>query len=259
MKFLINSCILFSLAVLITSCENDPSPTPKTPTPVYGMFKLEFEHSFGDRDFDFDSVYTNGHGQSMQFTRLNYYVSNVTLTKTDGSTWSEPESYHLVKLSSPESTLLSISNVPAGDYSAYSFAIGVDSARNVSGAQTGALDPINEMFWSWNSGYKFIVAEGTAPDSPMMGGFEYHIGGFRDANGTNALQTFSHSFNGQSMSIRPTTAPQIHTHIDFATFFNGAELNLNVATTPMVHMPGDTAVRLAKNFKEAIEFEHFHQ
>jgi hypothetical protein len=251
--------LAITFTVLVHSCKKDSEPPPVAPTPVVGMFKMEFENGFGSRDLKLnDSVYINSSGDSLRFSAVNYYISNVKLTKTDGSTWSEPSSYHLVQLSSPVSALISISNVPAGNYSGYSFTIGVDSLRNVSGAQSGALDIINGMFWDWNSGYKFIVIEGTSPQSSMMGAFEYHIGGFKNSNGTNALQTFSHSFNGQTMNVKPMAAPQIHTHIDLAMFFNGSALNLGVGSTPMVHMPGMNAVKLSTNFKEGIEFEHIH-
>ncbi|WP_316930094.1 MbnP family protein, partial [Hymenobacter sp. IS2118] len=49
----------------------------------------------------------------------------------------------------PASQLLALKDIPVGDYQSVSFTVGVDSARNVAGAQTGALDPNNGMFWTW--------------------------------------------------------------------------------------------------------------
>jgi hypothetical protein len=259
MKSFLNIILVITFALSLNSCKKDSENPPIEPTPAVGMFKMEFENGFGDKDLELnDSVYMNTSGDSLRFSAVNYYISNIKLTKTDGTTWSEPASCHFVQLSSPASTLISISNVPAGDYSGYSFTIGVDSARTVSGAQTGALDILNGMFWDWNSGYKFIVIEGTSPQSTQMGAFEYHIGGFKNSTGTNALQTFSHAFDGQTMKVKPGAAPQIHTHIDLAIFFNGLALDLSVATMPVVNTPGANAVKLSSNFKEAMEFEHIH-
>jgi hypothetical protein len=60
--------------------------------------------------------------------------------------------YFLVDFSDTTTTTLKLTILPYL-YNRLSFVIGVDSARNVSGAQTGALDPANGMFWTWNTGY----------------------------------------------------------------------------------------------------------
>src|SRR5690606_2936849 len=61
---------------------------------------------------------------------------------------------------------------------------GVDSLRNVSGAQTGALDPVHGMFWDWNTGYIMAKFEGNAPASPSNGKLLYHVGGFSGEHNT---------------------------------------------------------------------------
>ena len=98
---------------------------------------------------------------SLNFSTFKYYVSNFKLKKSDGSYWVHPESYFLVDLSNSESLELSFSDIPAGVYTDLVFTLGVDSLSNVDGAQTGALSVANEMFWSWNSGYIMLKAEGT--------------------------------------------------------------------------------------------------
>ncbi len=56
----------------------------------------------------------------------------------------------------------------------------MDSARNCSGIQSGALDPVNGMFWTWNTGYIFFKLEGRAAASHSTGNtIEYHIGGYK--------------------------------------------------------------------------------
>ncbi|HXP53201.1 MAG TPA: MbnP family protein, partial [Bacteroidia bacterium] len=52
--------------------------------------------------------------------------------------------------------------------------------HNCSGAQSGALDPVNAMFWEWNTGYIFMKMEGKSPVSKSPGNLlEFHIGGYR--------------------------------------------------------------------------------
>ena len=246
-------------SVVFTSCKKDDDTEEPTPTEQTGMFKIEFEHGYDGAEFSFDTNFVDANGDTLHFSKFDYYVSNIQLIKSDGSVWSQPESYYLLKSSDDLSRLLSISDVPAGDYTGIKFSIGVDSTRNVSGAQTGALDPANEMFWSWNTGYIFIKAEGSSSASSMGGAFEYHIGGFQVANNTNCVRTVSHSFGGATMTIAPNTAPQIHMAVDISKFFNGESDSLSVAAMPMIHMPGADAVKAADRFKEAFEFEHLHQ
>lgn len=245
--------------MIVTSCKKEEVKDPIIPTPTSqtGMFKIELEHTFDGADFDLNTAYTNMAGEEVTFTKLNYYVSNVRLIKSDGSEWAEPESYHLVKLEESISTLISISDVPAASYTGLKFMIGVDSTRNVSGAQSGALDIANQMFWSWNNGYIFIKAEGNSPAS-SNGTFEYHLGGFRDANSTNAIQNLEYNFGSMTLDVAPNAAPQIHMSVAVDAFFGDAGSQLSVASTSDIHMPGAMAKGIAARFAGGIEFEHIH-
>ncbi len=61
----------------------------------------------------------------------------------------------------------------------YVFLLGVDSLHNVSGAQTDALDPAKDMFWTWNTGYVMAKLEGNSPSSALVNNkYEFHVGGF---------------------------------------------------------------------------------
>jgi hypothetical protein len=74
-----------------------------------------------------------------------------------------------------------ISGLPAGNYNRIQFLLGVDSLRNVSGAQTGDLDPVNDMFWDWNTGYIYFKMEGEfkTVQQPAGDAYAIHIGGFK--------------------------------------------------------------------------------
>lgn len=251
--------VLFVTSFALSSCKKDEEEEPIIPTPTeeVGMFKIEFEHVYASANFALNTAYTTSVGEEVTWTKFNYYISNIELLKSDGSSWKQPESYFLVQLDNAASTLLTINNVPKADYTGLRFTLGVDSTRNVSGAQTGALDPANNMFWSWNNGYIFIKSEGTSPQS-STGLFEYHIGGFRNATNTNALNTMEFDFGGMAMSVKPNAAPQIHMSVSMDKFFSGTSSNLSVATLSDIHMPGAMAIGVANRFKDAYAFEHVH-
>jgi hypothetical protein len=72
----------------------------------------------------------------------------------------------------------------------------------VSGAYEGDLDPMNNMYWTWQSGYINLKFEGSIDDGVYR---EYHLGGYAYPN--NALQKVSLKMNSSSNSI-------IYIHLD---------------------------------------------
>ena len=139
-------------SLLLTSCQKDEA----TPANQTGELDIEFEHTVGTAPLVLNKqTYSSLAGDQFTVSTFKYYISNLKLTKTDGTQNAVPEGYYLVNSDVSSTQHLAIKNVPTGDYKALTFTIGVDSVRNVSGAQTGALDPTNTMFWSWNSGYIF--------------------------------------------------------------------------------------------------------
>jgi hypothetical protein len=223
-----------------------------------GTVELKMDHRWGNMwsAFSMNQEMTHpGTGEKMTFQTLNYYISNVRLKREDGSWWTQPESYYLVKVDENSVPTIDLKNVPNGRYTDIQYTIGVDSTRNVSGAQTGALDPSHGMFWNWNSGYIFIKAEGVSPDSPN-GGFTYHLGGFRESNNTNALRTNSNNFGGSTLVVDGDNgSPSIHFYVNTARFWHGG---ISLEDINTVHMPGQNAITLADNFAGAFVVDHIH-
>ena len=156
-----------------------------------------------------------------------------------------------MKESDADSKHFTIPNVPVGDYTGITFTIGVDSLRNVAGAQSGALDPSNNMFWSWNTGYIFLKMEGTSPESPSKA-LVFHVGGFMKPY--NAIRTVSPSFNGKTVTVRPNHTPEIHLQADVLKLFTGMRLADTGSTS---HSAGANAVRIANNYSAGmVTVEH---
>jgi hypothetical protein len=170
-------------------------------TPVErAKLNIRIEHFVGGRQLSLDSVeYKNALGQVFTVSRFRYYLSNVTLKNADGATF-QSQDYFLVDESVQDSKLITLTGVPVGTYSSISFTIGVDSLHNCSGAQSGALDPINGMFWTWNTGYIFLKLEGHANASVSPGHiFEYHIGGYMAPN--NCIRQVTLNFRKKGLHI----------------------------------------------------------
>jgi len=246
---------LASIAISITSCKKkNPEPAP-----TQGHVELEFDHKWGMNwaPFSMNTEMTHpSTAEKMTFTTLRYYISNLKLKKEDGTWWTQPESYFLISVNANTSPKIEIQGVPVGKYTAIEYTIGVDSTRNVSGAQTGALAPSNGMFWSWLTGYIFIKAEGISPQSGASNGeFKYHIGGFKNENNTNAIRTNTTDFPGILEVKGDEHHAKVHFYVNCARFWHGG---LSLADMHTVHMPGANARTLADNFQGAFIVHHIH-
>lgn len=247
--------VLGLIAITFTSCKKeDPIvETPATP----GSVSVNFEHKWIDlaTNFELNTEYVNpGTNDTLNFTTMKYYISNLKLKKSDGSWWSQPESYFLVDLELLNSNKLKISNVPTGQYTELSYTFGVDSTRNVSGAQGGALSIANNMFWSWNSGYIFLKAEGISPNS-TSGSYSFHLGGFTGLN--SVLSTKNVVFLSNSTDL--IVAANHESEIGLSVFPDKLWSTVGtVSGTNTIHAGGANAKSMANDFVNGIVLEHVH-
>jgi len=193
------------------------------------------------------ATYTNPFGESYTITKFKYYISNVRLGLSGVATSAiEKESYHLVDQSLPGSLSFSF-DADENSFLNLSFLIGVDSIRNISGAQTGALDPLNDMFWTWNSGYVMAKMEGTSPQSNQVGNkIEYHIGGFSGVN--NVLKQISMTFPpGKQVIIKQGRTSEITLEANFNKWWQTPN-DIKIADLPVCSTPGVLAKKIADNY-----------
>ncbi|PSR52561.1 hypothetical protein AHMF7605_02975 [Adhaeribacter arboris] len=244
------SVALAFISLCTPSCKEDPDTTPALP----GQVTLEFDNVVGDAALSLDDQeYTNANGDKFKVSMFKYYISNLIFKKADGTEYKQPESYYLIDESTPNSKLVTIKDIPAGEYTGLTFTIGVDSVRNVSGAQTGALDTANGMFWTWKSGYVFVKLEGTSPQS-QNGGLVFHIGGFQKPN--NTIRTVSPSLNGNKLLVEGGKNPEVHMKVNVLKMFQGVNTIkfAELATT----MGGENSVKVADNYVNMFTVDHIH-
>jgi hypothetical protein len=245
-KIALAACILFA------SCQKKDDPAtpvvPLVPVENTGKVYMEFKSMAGADGLTLDNQwYQNEGGDSFKVTRFNYYISNIVLNGTDGtSNYAEQESYHLIESpATPGLVPFDVKDVPAGKYRSVTFMIGVDSTRNVSGAQTGALDPVLGNFWSWNSGYIMLKFEGISPSSPNADGrLILHCGGFSGAN--KVLKTVTLDFP-EVVAVDAQNMPRVHVEADVLQLFKAPNL-IRFANTATIHMPGVAAKALSDNY-----------
>jgi hypothetical protein len=163
------------LLLLTAGCSRckDEQPVVVTPAP---FVKLVFDHVVGPDSLFNGVLMPRDTGEALTTTLLKYYVSHAVLV-TDAGDSLVLNDYSLVDALTAGKNTVKHSGTVAGEYTRLRFQLGVDQAHNHTGAQTGALDPINGMLWTWNTGYVFFKHEGTfvAQDNSVQA-LAYHYG-----------------------------------------------------------------------------------
>lgn len=230
----------------IFSCSKDKSEETGAQNGVAAV-RLNFANMAGSDALLFGSVYQTSLGEDISLHTFKYYISNISF-KEAGTTNEiiAPETYHLVDHSDP-TTYSFILNLPAVQLSQIRFLLGVDSTKNVSGAQSGDLDPAKEMFWTWNSGYIMAKLEGSSSfSSEVENAVTYHIGGFR--TGENVTRQIVLDFPaGEHLALVDHKTADVFIRADALKWFSGVNA-LRIEEHPTCTTPGSLATSIAGNY-----------
>lgn len=242
-------------AILFTACkkpktdDKDDDPKNDPPQKEYGILAIKVENYVGAEPLilNHTEYYTNAAGNDFKVKKYKYYLTNFKLVNTDNTEFVQPESYYLSDQASGDLEF-NIIDIPKGEYKSVKFLIGVDSAKNVSGAQTGALDPIWEMFWDWNTGYIMAMLEG---ESPVAVGniVSFHIGGY--AGPYSALREVTINFS-ENINIGKDKTPSFTLRSDLLKWFSGTNL-IDFTTFSLQSAVDSYSVKIADNYKNMFE------
>jgi hypothetical protein len=226
------------LTALLVSCKKDEMAEE------FGKITLKFTHEVDGQDLVLaDQEFTNAAGNKYRVEKLKYYISKITFTRADGSGFTLPNGYYLIEQTNLEKREeIELTNIPAGNYSSISFAIGVDSARNFSTEMVGELNPNNDMAWNWVSGYKFLLMEGkfttqtNATDALVL-----HIGGNR------SYRTISINTLQNNLFVGSSKNTQVELTADVNQIFDAQQI-INLNETNAIIQPGEQADKIANNY-----------
>jgi hypothetical protein len=244
-KKIILPLLLIAVLFFTNNCQKPFEPEAAEQT---GTIKITFVNTVKGTPMVLNSsTYSNPFAELYTISKLKYYVSNIGVSSVSG-TFAEPESYHLTDASKPSSLSFSF-KAPTDIFVSLSFMLGVDSLRNVSGAQTGALDPTNDMFWTWSTGYIMAKFEGNSPSSSQVNNkVEYHIGGFMGPD--NVLRNISLPFPaGKVLDIREGKTSEIVIETDFDKWWQTPN-DIKITVDPVCTTPGALAKKIADNYSK---------
>lgn len=236
----------FFLFTVLTGCQRELSVDHAGINKSFTV-KVSFKPVVDAAPLQFNKPYQNSYQETYSVQALKFYITGIQLINSLSNKMHEVSrnEYFLIDASDAGSTTIALEALP-GNYNQVAFTIGVDSIRNVSGAQTGALDPGKGMFWTWNSGYIMAKLEGTSPVSNQPNNkFEYHIGGFREP--VNVVRKVIAAFPiGQAINFLPETTHTIILSADVNAWFNRSN-KISIAN-PVCMTTGDLAKRIAENY-----------
>lgn len=237
---------MLGISALLLGCKKDDNFSSGYP-PV----NIDLKHVAAGAPLKLGETFANPHGEPLEVNAFKYYLSNFSLITVSGAEVVLNPDYFLV-----DEALASSKNffiyAPEGTYESLRVLIGVDSTRNVSGIQSGALDPANGMFWSWNTGYIFAKLEGKSSVSTApLQNVTYHIGGFKRAESSLQHVTL---FFPTPLQVKQGGSAAINISANVNAWFNAVN-PIKIADVPFCMDPGNLAQSISENYANMFTVE----
>ena len=227
----------FYMSVLTLSLGFSTCLGQSAKNPSLKSLRIEFRHVIDSERMQLGSSYKNSFGEEYTIKTFKYYISNISLKTAEGKTI-QLKGSHLIDEADSISKVVFI-QVPKAKFRQLSFLVGVDSIYNVSGTQTGDLDPLKGMFWTWNSGYIMAKLEASSPSSSAVNNkVEYHIGGYKASQKTSRKVV---------LMLPQSDLNEINIEANANRWFDGKH-ELKIAGNAVCTTPGKLATDFADNY-----------
>lgn len=161
------------------------------------FFIVSFNFGNAQISFILDDDSMMGVGSNDSLTKLRFYISDLRASVDNRVVWRAEKKHYLIDLKTENEKNNSIDSdlLVFKEGLTIQFVLGVDSKTASKGIGEGALDPINGMYWTWQSGYINFKMEGISEKSPARKNrFQLHLGGYNKPWATQqevSLQTSS--------------------------------------------------------------------
>ena len=201
---------------------------------------LNINHKLGASDFAMNMAAENNMTNKFNVSRLEYYISEITIVHDGGMETTATDVYILVNGDAPVAADLGSHDVTTVE--GIKFSVGVDQSKNhldpATFAMTHPLAPkFPSMHWGWNAGYRFIAVEGKGGAS-LNRTFELH--GLGD---NNYFQT-----SVDCSAIGDRSGMSINLDADYTRILE----NINVNSGVIEHGDTGAAKTALQNFRDFV-------
>lgn len=157
------------VAIGISACKKEEN------TEVQLSFR--FNHFVKSEAVEFDKIkYTNAFGNEYSVSTLKYFVSNITLHKSDGTTILFDDEHYVDARDNSTLEYTPANKIAAGDYTSISFIYGIDSVKNKTGRYTNPPESLMEWPVPMGGGYHYMKLEGKFDSTGMIKNYQAHTG-----------------------------------------------------------------------------------
>jgi hypothetical protein len=167
--------LLMTLAIIVASCKKNADPEP---SPIeYTRINFIMKHYVSGEVVEFDNIqYTNAFGNLYSVSRLQYFISDIRLKRSNGSEIFIDEEHYVDGTVPSTLSFTPQSEIPAGEYSSVSFIFGLSEEKNIPGRYPNP--PENNMEWppALGTGYHYMKLEGKVDSSGVINNFQAHTG-----------------------------------------------------------------------------------
>ena len=130
--------------------------------------KFTINHLSGTMPLSTSNMVVNNLDDELKITRLEYYISEITIVHDGGKETAVEDFYMLANATSNDT--LSLGSHDITNVEAINFCVGVDPKVNnndpAAWPSTHPLSPKSpSMHWGWSSGYRFVALEGKSGSS----------------------------------------------------------------------------------------------
>lgn len=234
----------------LVSCEKNDDDKPAD-TPKKATLAFHIEHKMDSDDFAADQSFTLKSGAKVKISNARFYISGINIMDDAGGNLDLSDNFLLINY---DTHMAQIAEIEAQHVHMMNFYIGIDSITNHTIDPTSstnvpeALSAAHGMYWSWNSGYKFMELEGQVDadgDGVFENNFEYHVG--LDKN----LRTVGGMVHKEAEAGKTL---EIGLMVNWARMFEGVDMTTELSAHGGDH-PALTS-RIADNAAAAIMLNH---
>ncbi len=202
--------------------------------------KLFIHHALGSDNFVYNQSSTNNLGNDFKLTRVDYYISGISILHDGGQQTDIPDTYLIVKGDNDFYTDLGSLNIT--NLEGIKFSIGVDADQNHNDP---SLEPAGSalsfqspsMHWGWSSGYRFVALEGYG-GSNLSNLLQYH--GLFDQNYfSQTIQTTGHADGNDVL-------------ISIKADYKEALRDIDVTSGGIHHGDNTADLKVLKNFRDYV-------
>ena len=195
MKFIKALILFLGMAIITISCGKNDDHANDIKT---GKVIFNFEHFADGKALIFDELnYTNTAGNQYEVTEIQWFVSDITLNKTDGSKLllGDEDFAHYIDTNITSTSLWEINNeIPTGDYSSITLTFGIKGEKNQPFMYTDP--PESDMLWPINlggdqGGYHYMKLNGFWMNKDnLREPFNFHLGVGQERDADNKIVGF---------------------------------------------------------------------